>query len=176
MCFHSITQKSEAWSNDKKEMIQSFSLELLRFSNSFPVPEKERGRAGTAFLCKGDFCCSKGNLQSNSRLKKKKEESEQINATISVSVLKNKGRSSRIRGSNNCRIDGLLASLHGQGWTAQRGCVIPGLWKKRASWESPCIAFCTLHIFVYIYYFFPFRSFFHSTKICIILDNFQLFC
>lgn len=37
LSFHSIAQRSEAWSNDKKEMIQSFfqvlgALELLRFS------------------------------------------------------------------------------------------------------------------------------------------------
>lgn len=96
--FQSTTQRSEAWRNDRKEIIQAFlkvleDFGLLKFSNLFPVLEKDAEQEQDLhFIAKETPVPKKEMLQSNIRFQKKKRRRIQteINVTASVSVLKNK--------------------------------------------------------------------------------------
>ena len=98
--FQSTTQRSEAWRNDRKEIIQVFlkvleDFGLLKFSNLFPVLEKDAEQEQDLhFIAKETPVPKKEMLQSNRRFQKKKKKRRriqtEINVTASVSVLKNK--------------------------------------------------------------------------------------
>lgn len=121
--FKSITQRSKSWRNDRKEIIQAFlkvleDFGLLKFSNLFPVPEKDAlQEQDLHFIAKEISVPKKEMLQSNIRffffLKKKNLNRNKCNSQCFSSQKQKPGSSVRVE--DNCGTGGLYVSFYGQG-------------------------------------------------------------